>query len=68
MSIQVSWTISDPDTRKREIDALLEVSKSFHTQKNLIITLDETELIEIDGIRIEVLTADDFLLKIEKQN
>lgn len=64
-AIQVSWSIQDPLTKKRETEALTALSKSYHTQKNLIITVDETAHIEHDGVQIEVLTADDFLLQIE---
>lgn len=65
MAIQVSWSIQDPSTMKREIVSLVEIAKSYHTNRNLIITVDETQRIEQDGVVIDVLTADDFLLQIE---
>lgn len=65
LAVQVSWSIQDPSTRKREINSLVAVSKSYHTDRNLIITVDETERIEQENVVIDVLTADDFLLQME---
>ena len=62
MAVQVSWSVLDPETRKREIDSLIALAKSCQTVSNLIITVDEKEHIEQDGIIIDVIPADDFLL------
>ena len=66
LAVQVSWSIQDPSTRKRELNSLVAVSKSYHTDRNLIITVDETERIEQENVVIDVLTADDFLLQMER--
>ena len=67
MAVQVSWSIQDPDTRKREVDGLTAISESYHIQQNLIITADEAEIINQNGIEIKVIPADDFLLQCEAE-
>jgi predicted AAA+ superfamily ATPase len=54
-AIQVSYSLSDLDTRKREINALLQLSKRHEIKKYLIITKDEEEIIREENIEIEVI-------------
>ncbi|MDR2086100.1 MAG: ATP-binding protein [Dysgonamonadaceae bacterium] len=55
-AIQVSYSIKDFDTRKREIGALIELSKSnFEIKKYLLITKEEEEIITEQGIEIQVI-------------
>lgn len=61
--IQVSYTISDPETRKREIKALESAMKSLGMTESLIITIDEREIIETDQGTIRVIPAFEWLLK-----
>ena len=61
--IQVSYTISDPETRKREIKALESAMKSLGIEESLIITIDEREIIETDQGTIRVIPAFEWLLK-----
>ncbi len=61
--IQVSYTISDPETRKREIKALESAMKSLGIEESLIITIDEREIIETNQGTIRVIPAFEWLLK-----
>lgn len=49
-------------TRDREIKALVDFSKVFKLDRALIITYDEEETIEKDGLTIEVIPAWRWLL------
>ena len=61
--IQVTWSMMDSDTRKREIAGILEASKATGCKNLQIITYDETEDIEVEeGIMIHVIPAWQWLL------
>lgn len=60
--VQVSWTLQDENTRKREITGLTCAMKELGHTSALIITHEENETIENDGMRIEVISAWKFLL------
>ena len=62
-AIQVAYSISDPDTRKRETTALLKLSRYLPAEHLTIITFDEEQTIETDGIAIEVIPIWKWLLK-----
>lgn len=55
--IQVSWEMTDENTRKREIAGLLEASLATECNNLLIITKDEESVITRDGKRINVVPA-----------
>lgn len=55
LAIQVSYTLEDADTRKRETSALVALHKLYPLQKAIIITYDEEETIEAEGLLIEVI-------------
>jgi predicted AAA+ superfamily ATPase len=61
-AIQVCYSLSDPDTRKREVNALLQISKHWGITKYLIITKDEEETIIEDRVQIEVIPIWKWLL------
>jgi predicted AAA+ superfamily ATPase len=62
MAIQVSYSLQDVETRKREVNALIKMSKQIHIKKMMIITKDEEETIVQDGLSIEVIPAWEWLL------
>ena len=62
MAVQVSFSIQDYATRKREIEALHVMNEAYKTDKNLIITFDEEEMIEENGLQIEVVPIWKWLL------
>lgn len=53
--IQVTWTISDSDTRKREIVGLAEASSATGCENLLILTDDEEDTITDNGRTIHVM-------------
>jgi predicted AAA+ superfamily ATPase len=63
-AIQACYSLIDPDTRKREVNALLQISKQWQITKHLIITKDEEETITDNAIRIEVIPVWKWLLSI----
>ena len=54
-AIQVSFSISDIDTLKREVDALLDAKKELNPDKLLLITDDEERIIEQNGVKIHII-------------
>lgn len=63
--IQVTWDMSDADTRKREIEGLLEASAATGCDDMLILTSDTSEDITLaDGRRVKVIPAWRWLLSL----
>ncbi len=61
--IQVTWDMSDDDTRRREIDGLLEARQATGCDDLTIITSDKEEEITVAGnLRIKVIPAWKWLL------
>lgn len=60
--IQVTWSMADDETRKREIKGLLEASSVTGCDNLLIITDDEEKNIEVDGKKVNVVPAWKWLL------
>jgi predicted AAA+ superfamily ATPase len=63
--IQVSWTLEDEKTKKRELRALAKSAVELkHTSetKLMLLTMDESSSIEIDGVEIEILNVLEWLL------
>lgn len=54
LAIQASYSLTDADTRKREVSALVALSKVYTIKTSMIITYDEEETIEEDGLTIKV--------------
>jgi predicted AAA+ superfamily ATPase len=61
-AIQVTLTLADDKTRKREIRGLLECCKAVGLKEGMIVTYDETDEITIDNIRITVVPLFRWLL------
>ena len=59
--IQVTWDMTDTDTRKREIDGLKEASKGTKCERLTIVTREGKETIEENGFRIEVVGIEEWL-------
>lgn len=62
-AIQVSYSIADEDTQKRESEALLVLNKVLPMDRLIIITKDEETTIEVNDTRIEVVPLWKWLLK-----
>jgi predicted AAA+ superfamily ATPase len=54
LAIQVCYNMNDAETSKREIHALLHLTKHLEIRRMLIITRDEEKTITVNGINIEV--------------
>lgn len=57
IAIQASYDIADEATRKREVNALVQLNALEPLQQALIITYDQEEIIEKDGLTINVVPA-----------
>jgi len=55
MAVQVCYSMQDTETSKREINALLKMSKRIDVKRWMIITKDEEDTITEQGINIEVI-------------
>jgi predicted AAA+ superfamily ATPase len=54
LAIQVCYSLEDIETRKREINALLQMSKHIEVKKMMIITKDEEETVLESDMKIEI--------------
>jgi len=54
-AIQVTYDMSDADTKNREIKGLLKACKNFNLMSGVIITYDTDEEIIYDDIKIELI-------------
>lgn len=59
---QVTWDMTDENTREREVNGILEASQITGCDKLFIITKEEECLIEVEGKEIQVLPAWKWLL------
>ena len=59
--IQVTWDMSDDDTRKREIDGIKEAARGTMCDKLTIVTRERKETIEEDGYRIDIVGIEEWL-------
>lgn len=57
IAIQASYDITDEATRKREVNALVQLNALEPLQQAFIITYDQEEIIEKDGLTINVVPA-----------
>lgn len=63
MAIQASYNMVEQDTREREINALVTFNKTFPLKRAIIVTYDQEEVIEINGLAIEMIPARKWLLQ-----
>jgi predicted AAA+ superfamily ATPase len=61
--IQVSLTLTDPKTRKREIRALMVAAKELNPLKMSIITLNEKQELREEGKTIHVIPVTEWLME-----
>lgn len=60
--VQVTWSMSDGATRRREVSGLVEAAKSLGCSDLTIVTHDEEATLQSDGFDIQVIPAWKFLL------
>lgn len=63
LAIQVSYSVKDEDTRKREVKALLAIENVLACRRRLIITYDEEDAWQLSAEAIEVIPVWKWLLK-----
>lgn len=61
-AIQVCFSLKDEDTRRREIQGLIECIKQLDIKKGLIITFDQEEQLKCNGYEIKMIPAYKWLL------
>ena len=61
-AIQVTTNLSDPEVRNREIEGLLEAMNTYQLQEGIILTENEHDKIELDGLVISVIPIWKWLL------
>lgn len=57
LAVQVCYSLHDKETQKREINALIKMSKQIDVKRMIVITKDEEDNISEQGINIEVIPA-----------
>ena len=62
--VQVSYSIQDSDTNKREINGLLRACEYLKVKKGTIVTFEEEDNLIIKNIKIEVLPAYRYFLEV----
>ncbi len=62
LAVQVSYSISDAETRKREVAGLLAIANYLDTTNLVIVTKDDEETIDVKGKKIDVIPLWKWLL------
>lgn len=62
LAIQVCYSLSDIETRQREVNALIKMGKHLDVNQMIIITKDEEDIIESDGSSVQVVPVWKWLL------
>ena len=60
--VQVSYDISSPKTRRRELNGLLKAANKLHCNNLTLVTLDNQEEVEQDGFTIRIVSAANWLI------
>lgn len=61
-AIQVTTSLTSPDVKKREIEGLIEAMKIYDLKEGIILTENEHDTMEIEGLRISVIPVWKWLL------
>ena len=62
MAVQVSYSMADADTFKRETDALIKLDSVQSISKMIVVTMEEDSCVEKDGYHIELVPLWKWLL------
>ncbi len=63
LPVQVCYDIHDPNTRERELRALMKACDELDVRKGSIVTWDHEERVNVNGISIEMVPAWKFFLQ-----
>jgi len=66
IAIQVCYSLKNGDTYKREVNALLKLKTQVDVKTMLIITKEEEETIQLEGVEIQIVPIWKFLLYKQK--
>lgn len=61
--MQVSYSMADADTFKRETDGLIKLSSVQQIKKMMVVTMEEESIVEKDGFHIELVPLWKWLLR-----
>lgn len=64
LALQVSYSMADADTFKRETDGLIKLHSVQPVSKMMVVTMEEESTVEIDGFHIEIVPLWKWLLKL----
>lgn len=64
LALQVSYSMADADTFKRETDGLIKLHSVQPVSKMMVVTMEEESTVEIDGLHIEIVPLWKWLLKL----
>ena len=64
LALQVSYSMADADTFKRETDGLITLLSVQPVSKMMVVTMEEESTVEIDGFHIEIVPLWKWLLKL----
>lgn len=62
LAVQVSWSIIDESTSRREVEALVKTARFLNTDKAYIVTFNDEETIQKDNLTISVIPIYKLLL------
>ena len=62
LAVQVSYSISDAETRKREVAGLMAIANYLNARELVIVTKDDEETIDVMGKKIDVIPLWKWLL------
>ena len=63
LAIQVSYSMADPDTFRRETDGLIKLSSVQNVKRMIVVAKDEEDIVEKDDCRIEIIPLWKWLLE-----
>lgn len=63
LAVQVSYSISDAETRKREVAGLMAIANYLNARELVIVTKDDEETIDVMGKKIDVIPLWKWLLR-----
>ena len=63
LAVQVSYSMADADTFKRETDALIKLHSVQPISRMMVVTMEEESIVEKDGLHIELVPLWKWLLR-----
>ena len=67
LDVQASYRMSDESTLEREIKALVALNTLYPLKRAIIVTYEDEEVMERDGLKMEIVPVWKWVLNGEKQ-